>query len=505
MRLGVVWITGICALKVFDDSVTVVLRSSKIKAIHKTDIEVNSTKKGSAQQESTKQNKRTKESAVADSTQHSTNKQRQAKTAVKPEACIVIRTEGQVSSAMEERIQKECSTQGCTVLYVYKNIFDGITVCGNSTVAIENIARGVFGTQLSEIEHNGVYHLAYKQTELPDNFYTIMNSQKKTLNIDAIDSIVNRYIRNGYIMKKSVLMKWYRDAYMSLTTMSTGKGVTIFVIDGNTKEMHKEIEGRVRIVESKNEVADGHAVSVMTAAGGRLTGLAKDAEFVLYPVFKFGIGYLADIVYALDYIAGVAQSKKSVVLMAFAGDRSEIFDTAIRKMYERDIHVVAAAGNSAESACNYSPGASVHAVTVGGVSDTYEPEKWTNTGHCVNVYAPGSATVGTVESAENTKKYGVREGTSMSAAYTAGYIAQMIQNNAYSTEEIKNMLYTGKAYPMVQIPHEPSSYPVIRGAFAYSSPLYDTLIIVFCITLIIVPVIVIRKKKHEYVRYRRKR
>ncbi|KAI5193277.1 hypothetical protein NECID01_2191, partial [Nematocida sp. AWRm77] len=404
--------------------------------------------------------------------------------------------ESQVS-ALKEKV----AAHGGYVSGVYKHVLHGVSVCGKSSTfsSLQDILFGVFGSSLDLVEENKIYNLAYKQEGLPDNFYTLINSRKVLFHVPSLDRVMNKYVRNSYLVKKSLLFKWYRDRYMSLSSVQTGKGITVFVVDGGIGKMHKEVNGRVRVVKTAEASTDQHATSVITAAGGETTGLAKESLFVLYPVFKMGVGYLSDILAALEHMAPYMQPNRSVLLLSFSGEASFILDEALGHFHDRGIHIVAAAGNNKTSACHFRPGRSKYVVTVGSFSDSLEPEAWSNTGSCVDMYAPGTVTVG-VDKPGKTDRYTTQEGTSLSAAYTAGYIAQMIQAQKVTPSTLKQILENKEELSVVPIPQEESSHPVITGSFEQYVFVYDLLFIITLLVFLGLTAFLLRKETTVFVK-----
>jgi len=494
MRIFLLWITGIFCVRVFADNVTVLVKSNRIEKIVTNDPEIGSTRKGKTVINPEKKKYGLKERRTGEEPGVPGGAGKSAS-----EECVVARAGGPVTETQRRAVESGCRGAGCDLVYFYSRIFNGFYICGNSENFQEVAGRA--GVAIKEIEKNGEYHQMYRQEGLPENFYTIMNGSKKTFGAPYLDGFFNRWVLNGYFLKRSALFRWYRNRYLTISTMRTGKGVTIFLVDGAMKKVHGEVEGRVALVGSEDATDDGHATSVITSAGGRTTGLAKESKFVLYPVFQAGVAYLGEILRALDQLEKMVERKKSVLVLPFSGNPSAIFDAALGRLHKQGVFVVAAAGNAGKSACSFSPGRSEFAITVGSVSEDLEPEKWSNTGPCVNAFAPGAATVGA-----DGEGYTDREGSSISAGYVAGYIAQLVEGGDYTVEEVRNLLYSKKAYGVPHPPQEPSSYPLIRGSFSSFSVFYDALFVAFLIAIlsVIAAFFLFRKDKQNFITYKEK-
>ena len=90
------------------------------------------------------------------------------------------------------------------------------------------------------------------------------------------------------------------------------------------------------------------------------------------------------------------------------------------------IHVVVAAGDKGGDACNISPASAPQAITVGATEKTTNSvATFSNTGSCVDIYAPGSDII--AAGASNiTTALSQASGTSQAAPHVAGTIALII-------------------------------------------------------------------------------
>lgn len=73
---------------------------------------------------------------------------------------------------------------------------------------------------------------------------------------------------------------------------------------------------------------------------------------------KDGIGKMSIILKGLDYVRGLtytSRGQNQVLNLSFSAPRSEIMNSAANALADGGIVVVAAAGNSGESTCNFSP------------------------------------------------------------------------------------------------------------------------------------------------------
>ncbi|KAI5172767.1 hypothetical protein NEFER03_1799 [Nematocida sp. LUAm3] len=385
------------------------------------------------------------------------------------------------------------NTSNIRIKYIYRNILNGALVCGETEEEKVLWINRIFPDKKFFLEKNFSYQLSYIQKNLPDQFYVAMNGQRRLLGVTWIDMLINRYFYNGYLLRKSFWFEWYRKAFMPLSSGKTGKEIDIYVIDGHMDTPHREIEGRVKVFPiSKKSKSDHHSTSVITAAGGETLGLAKESNFHLYSAFSNGKGYLGDILHALDKISEKASPSKSLIILPFSGPPSSLIDRALEHFYHRKIHSVSSAGNQASNSCLFSPGRSKYTVTVGSISDSFYPYSWSNTGECISVYSPGSLTVGE----PNYSSYVIRKGTSLSAAFTAGYIAQLIEDNQYTPQQVLDH-FSSLSRRITPLPNYPSTFPSISSSFSYNSPLLDAILFTLLLILLILPFLLLKSKSKK--------
>lgn len=116
--------------------------------------------------------------------------------------------------------------------------------------------------------------------------------------------------------------------------------------------------------------------------------------------------------------------KPAIVSMSLSGSYHGSVNEAVRKLYEKNITVISAAGNGEMDSCIRSPASSPHAITVAGTRSNdglYRFGRGTNIGRCVDVFAPGEWVLGASHVCSNCSKY--LSGTSMSTPMVAGVVA----------------------------------------------------------------------------------
>ncbi|KAK8242943.1 subtilisin-like protease [Phyllosticta capitalensis] len=218
-----------------------------------------------------------------------------------------------------------------------------------------------------------------------------------------------------------------------------GSGVDVFVLDTGILTSHTEFGGRASMGYSyypSDADGNGHGTHCAGVIGGSTVGVASKANIIGVKILAdSGSGSSSGLLAGLDYVSGKLSSSSvgSVISMslAFSGTSSAV-EAALKKLMASGVHTVAASGNNAGDACTFSPanlgGDNTALNTVGAMNIGESVSAFSNTGSCVDFYAPGEGIV----SAYNTgdTNYVIMSGTSMATPHVAGLIAYYLAEDS---------------------------------------------------------------------------
>lgn len=216
-----------------------------------------------------------------------------------------------------------------------------------------------------------------------------------------------------------------------------GKGVDIYVLDSGLNTAHQAFGGRATMGFSKDGPDDlnadsdgsGHGTHAAGIAAGSMVGVASAANVIGVKILGAnGAGTSSDAVKGLDFVIKQHERRKnepgfvgSVASLSWSLPvRSPIVDRTINAAIDAGVHVSIAAGNRGDDACKTTPSANGgkgadgdggKAVTVGSVNARDVVSDFSNTGQCVDVYAPGEGIISTWIGSENAAE--TLDGTSM--------------------------------------------------------------------------------------------
>lgn len=262
------------------------------------------------------------------------------------------------------------------------------------------------------------------------------------------------------------------------TAADKGIGVDAYIVDTGILSTHSEFTGRMSTgysaISDGNGTNDcnGHGTHVAGTTAGTTYGIAKSATLIPVRVLGCtGSGTFSGVIAGLDWIvANHAAGTPAVANMSLGGGASSSVDLAVQNVISDGVVMAVAAGNDGLNACNYSPARAVNAITVGSTTSTDARSTFSNTGSCVDIFAPGSG----ITSAwiGSTTAINTISGTSMATPHVAGVaavlfgryptstpaqIATMLRNSA--TPNIVTSVGTGSPNYLLYL--DPSGGPIV--------------------------------------------
>ena len=233
------------------------------------------------------------------------------------------------------------------------------------------------------------------------------------------------------------------------TYLSSGAGVTVYVVDSGIRPTHNEFAGRVpygavydydrlpwerwsgSVTSGFEDCASGagHGTHVAGIVGGSTYGVAKSVTVIPVKVLDCaGNGTDTAVIAASEWIAQDAASRgPAVVVMSLGGDPSSPLDSAVRGLVNSGIPVVVAAGNTGDDACSYSPSRVGEVITVAGTTRSDRAMTSAAYGACVDIFAPGDGI--TSAGIASDSDAAIKSGTSMAAPHVAGIAARLLESD----------------------------------------------------------------------------
>lgn len=206
----------------------------------------------------------------------------------------------------------------------------------------------------------------------------------------------------------------------------------VVLLDTGIAAQHPELANRIDRREARTFVTDGrgirdchgHGTAVASIIAGNRIGLAPDATLVPIRVLDCRKQATDDrVVRALQHVLAKRRSgawpEPTIINASFALPRDARIDGLVDQLAALRIPTVTSAGNRATSACAYSPARASTSITIGAYETNRRPYWSSNTGPCVDYYAPAHRLGATPERA-----YKRRTGTSVSAAIATGILAR---------------------------------------------------------------------------------
>ncbi|MFT4929410.1 MAG: hypothetical protein ACI8WB_005543 [Phenylobacterium sp.] len=225
----------------------------------------------------------------------------------------------------------------------------------------------------------------------------------------------------------------------------TGNGVHAYVIDSGISTTHNEFGGRATWDFTASDITDGnddgngHGTHMAGIVGGATYGVASQVNLHSVKVLDAsGNGTLAGLIEGINYVTNNHQSP-AVATIGFSTTFSPAVNFAISASIVAGVVYALPAGDYSANACHYSPSTANGAISVAASAINDDASVYSNSGSCVDIYAPGlyiKSAWHSFDSANNTISH-----SPMSAAHVAGAAALIRGNDAScSAAQVKGKL-----------------------------------------------------------------
>ncbi|KAG0255150.1 hypothetical protein DFQ27_006401 [Actinomortierella ambigua] len=218
-----------------------------------------------------------------------------------------------------------------------------------------------------------------------------------------------------------------------------GDGINAFVLDTGIYFGHNDFNGRAvpgfnAFPGTPDEDQNGHGTHVAGVIGGKLFGVAKKVKLISVKVLNAqGSGTTSGVIAGMDWVRANAPIGRSVVNMSLGGRQSSAIDAAAQRLFNDNIPLIAAGGNSATSACNTSPAGAPNVFAVAATNDFDQVLASGSLGPCIDAFAPGfqitSAWIGNPDASLKLT------GSSIAAAHVSGALALYLSQTPILTAQ----------------------------------------------------------------------
>lgn len=225
---------------------------------------------------------------------------------------------------------------------------------------------------------------------------------------------------------------------------SSGKNVNVFIVDTGIDINHPEFQGNAvwgfNSADKINTDCNGHGTHVAGTVASKSYGVAKQSNLIAVKVLNCnGSGSYSGVIAGLEFSFKHHKSSNipSILNMSLGGPKSVVLNRALAQLTSNGIHVVVAAGNENNDACNTSPASENTVTTVGATNKNSEFAGFSNWGKCVDILAPGVDILST----QPNKNTAVLSGSSMSTPHVSGIYALILsENSSFSPDILKKLV-----------------------------------------------------------------
>ncbi|KAJ6483434.1 peptidase S8/S53 domain-containing protein [Mycena sanguinolenta] len=241
-----------------------------------------------------------------------------------------------------------------------------------------------------------------------------------------------------------------------ISDSADGLNVAIYVVDTGVRSTHLELANSLlasRVVTvgpayilsqvgGSTDDVDGHGTGVVSVAAGLTLGVAPNAAIIPMKIMGqyqdlmddtnrptvIPSQYLvAGISNAIKHYTTVGNGRPAIINISITMWRSVALETIVSQAVAAGMHVVVAAGNEGQDVCGRWI-RNMGQITVGATNIADEITSFSNSGPCVDLYAPGDSILGATVFGNSDTTTRLWEGTSFSAPLVSGMIAALISS-----------------------------------------------------------------------------
>ncbi|GAA3873333.1 hypothetical protein GCM10022243_43110 [Saccharothrix violaceirubra] len=223
----------------------------------------------------------------------------------------------------------------------------------------------------------------------------------------------------------------------SYSYSTTASSVTAYVIDTGIHTAHQDFGGRATwgtntAGDGDDTDCNGHGTHVAGTIGGTSYGVAKQVRLVAVKVLDCaGSGTTETVLAGIDWVIAHHGNGPAVANLSLGGEADPLLDAGIRRLIADGVTTTVSAGNQGGDACLRSPARVAEAITVGATTEQDSRASYSNTGTCVDLFAPGDSITSAWKGWDQASD--TISGTSMAAPHVAGAAALLLAVDPAST------------------------------------------------------------------------